>query len=175
MACHPTSWSRGATALGVTMALGEIEPGIGIAPLYARRASCSAGVELMHNEIVVMGNSRHWAGDPVIGDAVMADAIDADAVGSALTSTGIGSGDPSAIVAVLAKAEPDPRGHIRGACHIMLDDSDIAATRHARALVGGVFAGRVGHTALFVSGGAEHQGPPGGGPLAIIARRPAPP
>jgi cyanuric acid amidohydrolase len=46
-----------------------------------------------------------------------------------------------------------------------------ATTRHARALVGGVLAGLIGRTDLFVSGGAEHQGPDGGGPVAIIARR----
>jgi cyanuric acid amidohydrolase len=28
----------------------------------------------------------------------------------------------------------------------------------------------IGDTLLYVSGGAEHQGPPGGGPIAIIAR-----
>ncbi|MGU3662443.1 ring-opening amidohydrolase, partial [Methylobacterium fujisawaense] len=27
-----------------------------------------------------------------------------------------------------------------------------------------------GRTDLFVSGGAEHQGPDGGGPVAVIAR-----
>ncbi len=53
----------------------------------------------------------------------------------------------------------------------MNDDSDINATRHARALVGGVAAAAVGRTDLFISGGAEHQGPDGGGPVAIIARK----
>ena len=43
----------------------------------------------------------------------------------------------------------------------MLDDSDIHSTRHARALVGGVLAGVIGDTLLYVSGGAEHQGPAG--------------
>ena len=75
-----------------------------------------------------------------------------------------------ALLAVLAKADPGSTGRIRGARHIMLDDSDINATRHARALVGGVLAGLVGRTDLFVSGGAEHQGPDGGGPVAAIAR-----
>jgi cyanuric acid amidohydrolase len=74
------------------------------------------------------------------------------------------------IAAVLAKAEPPHGGTIRGARHIMRDDSDINATRHARALVGGVLAGAIGDTRLFVSGGAEHQGPDGGGPVAVIAR-----
>jgi cyanuric acid amidohydrolase len=52
----------------------------------------------------------------------------------------------------------------------MLDDTDISATRHARAAVGGIIAGLAGCPAIFVSGGAEHQGPPGGGPIAVIAR-----
>ena len=53
----------------------------------------------------------------------------------------------------------------------MLDDSDISATRHARAFVGGVLAGLFGDTQIYISGGAEHQGPPGGGPVAIIIER----
>jgi cyanuric acid amidohydrolase len=31
----------------------------------------------------------------------------------------------------------------------------------------------VGQGALYVSGGAEHQGPAGGGPLAAIVRMPS--
>jgi cyanuric acid amidohydrolase len=76
------------------------------------------------------------------------------------------------LAALLCKAEASHTGTIRGHRHTMLDDSDINATRHARALVGGVVAGRVGDTRLFVSGGAEHQGPEGGGPLAVIIALP---
>ena len=78
--------------------------------------------------------------------------------------------DASRIVNVLAKADPSPDGMLRGWRHIMLDDTDISATRHARAAVGGVIAGITGCPAVFVSGGAEHQGPPGGGPVAVILR-----
>ena len=53
---------------------------------------------------------------------------------------------------------------------VMLDDTDISATRHARAAVGGLIAGLAGSGAVYVSGGAEHQGPAGGGPVAVIAR-----
>jgi cyanuric acid amidohydrolase len=56
----------------------------------------------------------------------------------------------------------------------MLNDSDINSTRHARAAVGGVLASIVRRTALYVSGGAEHQGPPGGGPVAALVRMPSP-
>jgi len=78
---------------------------------------------------------------------------------------------PSGRAAVLCKAEPSQSGLIRGRRHVRLDDSDIHASRHARALVGGVLAGVFGDTQLFVSGGAEHQGPDGGGPFAVVARK----
>lgn len=161
--------SRGASALGVALALGEIKaaPEAAICKdwsLYSSVASTSAGVELLRNEIVVLGNAAGWAGDLVIGHDVMKDAIDADAARRVLAAVG------GQTVAVLAKAEAAPSGEIRGRRHTMLDDSDIHSTRHARALVGGVLAGVIGDTMLYVSGGAEHQGPAGGGPLAIIGR-----
>jgi cyanuric acid amidohydrolase len=160
--------SRGASALGVALALGEIKQVSEDAicrdwSLYSGVASTSAGIELLCNEIVVLGNASGWAGDLVIGHDVMKDAIDAEAVRRVLAKAG------GETVAVLAKAEASPSGEIRGRRHTMLDDSDIHSTRHARALVGGVLAGVIGDTMLYVSGGAEHQGPPGGGPVAIVS------
>jgi cyanuric acid amidohydrolase len=176
--------SRGASALGVAVALGEIDGSVLTEAdinrnfsLWSGCASASAGIELMRSEIVVMGNSSEWCGDLTIGHAVMQDAIDFPAVKSALRSVGIVEDDQlppderSRIHAVLAKAEASRSGLIRGNRHIMSDDSDINATRHARAMVGGVVAAAIGRTDLFVSGGAEHQGPDGGGPIAIIARK----
>ncbi|MFK7893790.1 MAG: ring-opening amidohydrolase [Granulosicoccus sp.] len=72
------------------------------------------------------------------------------------------------IIAALVKAEASSSGTVRGYRHTMLNDSDIVSTRHARAFVGGLVADLVGHTEVFISGGAEHQGPDGGGPAAII-------
>ncbi len=176
--------SRGAAALGVAVALGELtladieHSAIGTdLDLWSGRASCSAGIELLDNEIIVMGNSSTWCSDAVISHGVMADALDVEALDAALTASGIAvdrrlsNDDRGRVLAVLAKAEPDPSGRIRGHRHTMLDDSDISATRHARALVGGVIGGVVGHTELFVSGGAEHQGPPGGGPIALLVSK----
>ena len=71
---------------------------------------------------------------------------------------------------MLGKAEASHDGKIRGYRHTMLDDSDISSTRHARAFVCGALAGLVGHAEIYVSGGAEHQGPDGGGPAALIVR-----
>jgi len=166
---HSMALSRGASALGVALALGEIKDAPEAAvcrdwSLYSKVASTSAGVELLRNEIVVLGNSTEWAGDLMIDHDVMKDAIDAEAARRVLARIG------GETVAVLAKSEASPTGEIRGRRHTMLDDSDIHSTRHARALVGGVLAGVIGDTLLYVSGGAEHQGPPGGGPVAIIGR-----
>lgn len=176
--------SRGASALGVALALGEVDTAklhdaaIGQdLTLWSGRASASAGVELTRNEVIVMGNSDAWAGDSIIAHAVMEDGIDFPAVGRALRAAGLSidgqlpESEAGRLCAVLAKAEPARSGRIRGNRHIMWDDSDINATRHARALVGGVVAAAIGRTDLFISGGAEHQGPDGGGPIAIIARR----
>jgi cyanuric acid amidohydrolase len=169
------AYSRGASALGVAVALGEVmlediseDDVCTNFQLYSGRASTSAGVELMGHEIVVLGNSASWSGSLVIDHAVMGDSIDTASVRAALDRLPKGR-----IAAVLAKAEPDPGGKVRGMRHTMLDDSDISGTRHARAFVGGVLAGIFGMTDIYVSGGAEHQGPPGGGPVAIILDREA--
>ena len=78
--------------------------------------------------------------------------------------------DAARINGVLVKCEPDRRGLIRGNRHTMLDDTDIDAQRHIRGAVGGLVAGVLGDGRIFVSGGAEHQGPDGGGLIAVIAR-----
>jgi len=181
---HSMGYARGASALGVAVALGELDAGeiadediLENWDLYSSVASTSAGIELLNNEVILMGNSTTSASPYVIGHAVMRDAIDAAAVRAALRQAGIAledgevaEKDLARIVNVLGKAEADPSGRVRGRRHIMLDDSDINSTRHARAVVNGVIASVVGDPMVYVSGGAEHQGPAGGGPVAVIAR-----
>jgi cyanuric acid amidohydrolase len=172
-------YSRGASALGVAQALGEIGDDVDEDrilkdwDLFSSVASSSAGIELMHNVVIVMGNSRYSTSPFVIGHSVMRDSIDLSAVIAALKSVGLGIADAQAngrLVNIFAKAEASPDGCVRGFRHTMLDDSDVGSTRHARAAVGGLISGLSGTGAVYVSGGAEHQGPPGGGPVAVIAR-----
>jgi cyanuric acid amidohydrolase len=172
-------YSRGASALGVARALGEIAGEVDEDQvlknwdLFSSVASSSAGIELMHNVVIVMGNSRLSLSPFVIGHAVMGDSIDLSAVTEALKSVGLSQADARSkdrLVNIFAKAEASPDGCVRGFRHTMLDDSDVGSTRHARAAVGGLISGLSGTGAVYVSGGAEHQGPPGGGPVAVIAR-----
>ena len=174
--------SRAAGAFGVSLALGELadDPQLEAAllsrfDLWCGRASVSTGVEVEANEVVVLGHSAHWRGPLRMSCEPMADALDLPAVTRALAQLGLPASpqlmaeDREREATALVKCEPDRRGNVRGARHTMLDDTDINAQRHIRGAVGGLVAGVLGHGRIFVSGGAEHQGPDGGGLVAIIA------
>ncbi len=163
--------SRAAAALGIALATGEIdreqmEAGLaGDRSVYSSIASTSSGAEVAGCEIVVLANSSAAAGPLRASHVVMRDALDSDVLLAELERI---RAQGATVVQIFAKAEADPAGNVRGSRHTMLTDSDIQSTRHARAAVGGLLAGLVGDPALYVSGGAEHQGPPGGGPVTFI-------
>ena len=176
--------ARAAGAFGVALALDEISEDrlrddalLRDFSIYSRVASVSSGVEVAVNEIVLAGMSPRWSGELCIAGHTMDDALDIAGIHAALAALGmrpapqLGDADRARIEAVLVKCEPDRRRKIRGARHTMLDDTDINAQRHIRGALGGLVAGVLGETRVFVSGGAEHQGPDGGGLIAVIAKR----
>jgi cyanuric acid amidohydrolase len=173
-------YARGATALGVALALGEVDEAAlsdeAIAQrmdLYSSVANTSAGGELRNCEVLLFGNSETAGGDLRIGHAVLADVIDAEAVRSAVRDALGDPGaavDPARIAAIFAKAEAPPSGVLRGRRTTMLSDADINYERHARAALGAVIASVTGDAAIFVSGGTEHQCKPGEAPIAAIVR-----
>jgi cyanuric acid amidohydrolase len=174
--------SNGTTGLGVAVGLGEIAmpdaDAIGSdTSLYSSVASCSSGVELDRAQIVLVGNASGAGGNLRIGHAVMRDALDFDGIYDAIRLAGLDLPERprphdlgDRLINVFLKCEADPHGKLRGRRQIMLDDSDVHWHRHAKAAVGGVTAAAVGDPAVFVSVGALHQGPPGGGPVAAIVR-----
>jgi ring-opening amidohydrolase-like protein len=144
--------------------------------VFSSVASCSSGVELDRAQIVVLGNAAP-GGRYRIGHSVMKDALDQDAAYEAIRAAGLELPErPRAadldgrVVNLFAKCEADPESRLRGRRQVMLDDSDVHHHRHAKAAVGAVLAAAVGDPAVFVSVGAMHQGPPGGGPIAAIVR-----
>ncbi|MEN9223242.1 MAG: ring-opening amidohydrolase, partial [Thermostichus sp. BF3_bins_97] len=175
------AYSRAASALGVGVATKELkeaditEQDIGHNwSLYSSVASTSAGIELMNCELILMGNSRLGSGEYWIGHGVMQDSIDLQAVLRTLKNAGLNfeelpnRRELNRIVSVFAKAEISSTGIVRNRRTTALTDSDINHTRHARAVVNAVIASVVGDPMIYVSGGAEHQGPDGGGPIAVI-------
>ena len=172
--------SNSTTALGIAVALGEIEMPRAEQihrdlSLYSAVASCSSGVELDRAQIVVVGNVRGVGGRFQVGHSVMRDALDADGVWAAIRSAGLSLPErphPSdlggRLVNVFLKCEADPTGRVRDRRNIMLDDSDVHWHRQIKSCVGGVAAAVTGDPAVFVSVAAVHQGPSGGGPVIAI-------
>lgn len=173
------AYSRGASAIGIAVALGEVdskfvsnESVLTDWNLYSTRASASAGVEMQGNLVVVFGEAAGSASDYRIVHTYMKDSVDGKSVRTMLSEIFNNNEDEfgERIVNLFAKTEASPYGNIRGARHTMFTDSDIQPTRHARAATGGMLASIAGFTSLYVSGGAEHQGPAGGGPVAAIIK-----
>ncbi|MDQ1718703.1 MAG: barbiturase [Pseudonocardiales bacterium] len=177
---HSMDVSNGCTALGIGVALGEIEmPSdedvMRDRSLYSSVASCSSGVELDRAQVVVVGNTRGIGGRYRIGHGVMSDALDADGIWAAIRDAGLKLPErphPSdldgRLVNVFLKCEASQDGAVRGRRNAMLDDSDVHWHRQIKAAVGGVTAAVTGDPAVFVSVSAAHQGPDGGGPVAAI-------
>jgi cyanuric acid amidohydrolase len=160
--------SRYASACGVALATGFMEEyeldGFSSGEGWSIHASCSSGAELEDCHVLMLANSSS-RGPLRIISTVMQDAIDARAITNLLREVQHENG---VVIQAFAKAEADPKGLIRGSRHTMNTDSDIHSTRHARAAVGGLLAGLIGDTQVYVSGGAEGQGKPGGGCLCIV-------
>jgi cyanuric acid amidohydrolase len=177
------AYGRAAAALGVGAATGEVAAArvadavilrdFGVASAVA---STSSGIELMNCEIIVMGNSPRSTSDLVMAHTVMRDALDAPAVREVLRQAGLrvecelNEQDRARLVNVFVKCEPGLDGTTRGRRHVMFEDSDVGYTRHIRGAVNAVVASVTGDPMCYVSAGAEHQGPPGGGVVAVLAR-----
>jgi cyanuric acid amidohydrolase len=172
--------SNGCTALGIAVALGEIEMPTDAdvmhnRSLYSSVASCSSGVELDQAQVVVVGNAPGVGGRYRIGHSVMKDALDQDGIWDAIRDAGLElperphtSDLDGKLVNVFLKCEASQDGEVRGRRNAMLDDSDVHWHRQIKAAVGGVTAAVTGDPAVFVSVSAAHQGPDGGGPVAAI-------
>lgn len=162
--------SRRSAAMGIEAALRGMQsaPHNRSPAEWSDRANCSSGAELENNHILVL------ATDPTVPAAdaklrafhgYMADAMDHTPITDTFRKVSNAKGK---VVQVFVKAEASPDGMVRGFRHTMNTDSDIHSTRHARAAVGGLVAGLVGDPCVYVSGGAEGQGPPGGGSLCVV-------
>ncbi len=172
--------SNGCTALGIAVALGEIEMPTDADVMHDRSlfssvASCSSGVELDQAQVVVVGNARGVGGRYRIGHSVMKDALDTDGLWEAIADAGLELPErphrddlQGRLVNLFLKCEVSQDGQVRGRRNAMLDDSDVHWHRQIKSAVGGVTASVTGDPAVFVSVSAAHQGPDGGGPVAAI-------
>jgi cyanuric acid amidohydrolase len=178
------SYANDAAALGVAMALGEVQESAlsdGVVrrnwDLYSEVAMTSSGGEKRHGEVVVFGNSSTSQSPIRIGHAVTRDFIDAEGVRNALRSAGLkfrdglpDESDLGRLVHVFAKSVIPGTDQVRGNRITLLDDAD--AYQIGKALGGMLVASVTGRTTNYVSGGERnsHQGPPGGNIVAAVVR-----
>lgn len=176
--------SRGASALGAAIALGEInqddisDSAIGSRhDLYARRASASSGGELHNVRIVVIGNRAGAPGAQCAGHGVMEDQLDMAGAAQAFRRAGLdlhqGQLDThgtAKLRAVFVNAGADSTDSCRDHRHTMRTDLLAGYSGHIAKAVAHATVSAIAQTPLILgNAGAEHQGPPGGNLVCVIA------
>lgn len=177
------SYSNDASALGVALALGEVDEAL-LSDSVVRRdwnlyssvamTSCEAGRD--RADVLLMGNREGSLSDLRIGNGVTRDLLDLSGVQTALRAAGLdfnelpSNDDRARIVQVFAKLAIPDGDDLRGRYITIQQDDQIHRTAK---IIGGVLIACVtGEPMSFVSGGERntHQGPPGGNPVAAVVR-----
>lgn len=179
-----SSKAKGASALGVALALGEIseadvkdEAVCRDWSLYSKVATTSAGNEQVACKILVLGNSAKEAGNLYMGSSVMKDTLDLEGAKDAFRSAGLNfdevipEEERARIVTVMMNAGADAQGSIRGRRTTMKSDFLQAYQGiFAKAVINAVVGSLIGDTMILASAGFEHQGPLGANLVNAIVR-----
>jgi cyanuric acid amidohydrolase len=178
------AFSRGASALGVALALGEVSSGdlsdevvCRNWDLYSNVASVSSGGEQVACKVVLLGNSEESASELVIGHSVMKDGLDLDGAKEAFRNAGLNftccphREDLERVACVFVNSGTNGLPTIRGKRHTMLSDylwsfSGTIAKAVSNAVVGAI----LGDAMFLNNAGYEHQGPLGSNLVAVMAR-----
>lgn len=178
-----SSASKAASALGIAIALGEVD-GDAVTDdvvnadrsLFTLRGSVSAGGEQTASRVLVFGNSTTSTSNLRSGWGVMADQLDVSGVMDALESAGLeqasnplAPADAARVRQVFVNCGADLTTQVRGRRHTI--NSDFLAGQAgivAKAVANAVVAGVVGDPMILASAGAEHQGQPGSNLVAVV-------
>ncbi len=178
------SKAKGACALGVALALGEIQESdvtdeaiCSNWNLYSNFATTSAGNEQVACKVLLMGNSAKSVSQYHIGSGVMKDTLDLAGAKAAFKSAGlkfdevIPQGEAQRVATVFINAGADAMGSIRGRRTTMKSDY-LAAYQgiFAKAVINAIVGAMIGDTMILASAGFEHQGPLGANLVAAIVK-----
>lgn len=179
-----SSLAKGASALGVGVATGEIardtlsDAAINTdKSLYSTVASTSAGGEQVACRVLVIGNAAGALGKQIAAHGMMRDQLDILGAREAFANAGLKMKEGvlpedqrDRLAGVFVNAGADFTNNIRGRRHVLHSDflapfAGIQAKGVAHASVATI----VGDTLFLASAGAEHQGPPGANLICVIA------
>ncbi len=179
-----SSLSKGASALGIALALGEVtEDQLSDdvinqeRTLYTNFGSVSAGGEQSACRILVMGNSAQSVSQYRVGHGVMTDQLDTTGIYTALSTAGMAATPPltpeqqQRITQMFVNCGADAVKAVRNRRHTIHSDflsgyGGIVAKAVANAVVASV----VGDPMVLASAGNEHQGAPGSNLVAAIVK-----
>lgn len=177
-----SSMSKGASALGIALALGEVtENQLSDAvinqdrTLYTNFGSVSAGGEQSACRILVMGNSTQSVSQYRVGHGVMSDQLDTTGIYTALSTAGMAAAPPltpeqqQRITQMFVNCGADAVKVVRNRRHTIHSDflSGYAGIV-AKAVANAVVASVVGDPMVLASAGNEHQGASGSNLVAAI-------
>ncbi|MCK9897846.1 ring-opening amidohydrolase [Frankia sp. AgB32] len=180
-----TMYTNDASALGVAVALGEVDRAEAMSErvirhrwdLFSAVALASSAGEKTGADVLVLGNALDAASDLVVGHDELRSPIDVEGIHRALRRAGLEfDAAPSAaqrgdIVHVLIKMVLPADSVVLGETTALADADDPPAV--AKTMAATLAASVTGHTRNYVSGGEldSHQGAPGASPVVAIVRR----
>ncbi len=179
-----SAFSRGASALGCAIALGEVpeeavtQAAIAAGPeLFTTRGSASSGNEQVAVRVVVIGNAVGAPGGFRAGRSVMAHQLDLAGARAAFRDAGLRleegvvvPADRPRVAAVFVNAGADARPDWEGRRHTLLSDLLAGYSGHvAKAVAHAAIAAIAQETRVLANAGAEHQGAPGSNLVCVIA------
>lgn len=179
-----SSMAKGACALGVGVATGEIDrKRIGERSinsnksLYTNLGSVSAGSEQVATRVLVIGNREGAPGRFVAAHGVMADQLDVKGARAAFAAAGltldegvVAERERKRVAAVFVNAGADAVPGVRGRRHPLHSDFLAPfAGYQAKAVCHAIVSSIMGDTLHLASAGSEHQGPPGANLVCVIA------
>jgi cyanuric acid amidohydrolase len=179
-------WSNDGSALGVAVALGEVDRSSVTDSrirrdwsLFSEVAATSSGGEKRVGEVLVLANSPDSASGLRVGHGITKDMADTSGIKDALRSAGLEfdccltDDDRRKVAQVFAKFVLPGSDVLHGRHLTVLDDHE--AHHIAKAVGGTLVVSITGEPMSFISGGERnsHMGPPGGNPVAAVVRRTA--
>jgi cyanuric acid amidohydrolase len=177
--------SRGASALGAAVALGEVklsdldEQTVGRrTELFTNVGFASSGTEQVAVRVVVIGNVEGAPGTFLSGRGVMAHQLDLVGAREAFVKAGlrlkdgtVASADRSKLAAAFVNAGADYAPSCLGRRHTMKSDFLSGYSGHiAKAVAHATVASVAGDPLIMANAGAEHQGKPGANLVFVAAR-----
>lgn len=178
-------YSNDAMALGVAVALGEVDASLiedevirNDWSLYSNVAGTSSGGEKRGGEVLVIANRNDSASGLRAGHGITSSLGNSDGIKEALRSAGLrfeccpDEVQKGRIAQVLGKFTLPGSADLAGGRSTLLGDHE--AHHVAKAVGGAVVMSVTGISMAFISGGEanSHMGPPGGNPICALVRVP---